>query len=174
MCSLSLSLTRTHTHTHTHTRTHAWGRLLTGPYFFIHCDNDAQKREREGRGSSKSRRGKQKTKNQEDKKTHGIGTAIECGIVTKPLRVQFLSVNQSVRWLVGWSVRNAFVGGQRQDGERLKSCLYTNLFCLMFITVFHTNVNPFHIVRLKEVQDLYVFRPFFALKMGGRPPSSWL
>ena len=35
------------------------------------------------------------------------------------------SVCRSVKWLVGWSVHNSFVGVQRQDGERLLSCIRT-------------------------------------------------
>ena len=34
-----------------------------------------------------------------------------------------------VRRLVGWSVGKTFVGGQRQDGERLWSCIRT-CFCI--------------------------------------------
>ena len=50
-----------------------------------------------------------------------------------------MRVCPSVGWLVGRSVRNAFVGGQRQDGERLLSCIRT---CFNELSmVFHVHLR---------------------------------
>ena len=65
----------------------------------------------------------------------------------------------SVRWSVGWSVRNAFFGGQRQYGERLMSCTYTNLLRFNYSEINNNNcgkllfINPHRVLRANHFHN---------------------